>query len=120
MKELMNVRMVENEEGGTDLLIDPDEAANGVRVDQLIQALVEIRGQLQPPRSKEMPQGMDGLSVVSDPGWFLAEAFPQGLTLGLWHPAYGWLGFQLTQKIREDLIRTLESAPPPEQPAAGH
>lgn len=119
MKELLSVRMVENDKGEIDLLIDPDEAT-GEHVDLLLRALSSARQQMQPPVLKEMPKQMSQIEVVPTPGWFLGGTFEQGLVLCWRHPSFGWLGFQVSDQIRKDLMQGLEAAPSSLPPATAH
>ena len=110
MKELMRIRIVENAAGGVDLLIDPDNVT-GQDFDQLLYSIAQVRPQIQPPVQTELPSNMSQIEVVPTPGWFVGGTFELGTILSIRHPAFGWLAFQLTDQIRNDLMRALESAP---------
>lgn len=106
MKELMSVRMVENDEGEIDLLIDPDDAATGLHVDQLLRCLAAVRPQMQPAVPTAEPQGE--VQVAPLGRWYVGDSFPHGTVLGLRHPAYGWLAYQLPADFLEDLRANLQ------------
>jgi hypothetical protein len=66
-------------------------------VEQHIDALAEIRGQLEPPVPESLPHDQP-VHVTHDPIWLL-YAFPQcgGFMLHLRHPGVGWLHFVLSE-----------------------
>lgn len=116
MKELMSIKMIENEAGEIELMVDPDDVT-GAHFDLLVQAISRVRAQFLPPVPEQPPQAMDQIPVVAGSAAFLGEVFPHGNVIGLRHPALGWVAFQVSQEFLQKLCNAqLSSRHPASDP----
>lgn len=114
MKKLFSLALVEDDDGMLHIDCDPDPT--GEDFDLLIRALGAARQQMQPPVSMTVPPtGSDIPVVPGPPGWFTGNSFPQGPVLGLRHPAFGWLAFQIPDGFLDLLKQALQAIPPESQ-----
>lgn len=112
MKKLLTIEVTEVD-GQAELNCSPLPTAE--QLDELLQALGEMRAQMQPPVQVAVPTGGAGIPIAPAPGWFVGNYFPQGKVFGLRHPSFGWLAFQATDGLVDALKAALDALPPEPQ-----
>lgn len=115
---LVSARLIERDDGERFIDCDPD-GTTGADLDLLLQELGQTRVQMQPPIPAQLPQS--GVIVsVPGPGWVVGNSFAQGKALGLRHPAFGWLWFEIPDSMMADIQHAHASVPIESQEGPTH
>lgn len=107
MKKLITVTL--NEEADGELTLETDaDGWDANLLATLIHALGRVRANTEPSVPKEFMEDPH-VDITGHPRWIVASHFAHEAVLGLRHPMYGWLAFQIGKDFPKQLEKGLQS-----------